>query len=156
MLWLTLGLALVISLLAVAFALWPLMSPQVKPYYVEDDRLTELLSRKDTVLAAIKDLEFDYHMGKMSSEDYERFNARLRRQAIGYLQQIERLSPQTASLDEQLEREIAQMRRIRAGQSGHRQTECAGCGATLATGQRFCGNCGVAVTPSTSPKGEHV
>jgi hypothetical protein len=61
-------------------------------------------------LQAIKDLEFDYRVGKISQEDYQRLDQRLRRQAIGLMQQIEKLAPTSASLDEELESIIAQFR----------------------------------------------
>ena len=100
MLWTTLFFALLIAGGAVAYVLWPLLSRAAPDVPIEDDRLTDLLSRKDSVLVAIKDLEFDRQVGKLSAEDYERFNARLRQQAIGYLQQIDKLAPQSAHLDE--------------------------------------------------------
>ena len=79
---------------------------------VEDDRLTELLGRKDAVLKAIKDLEFDYQVGKLSDEDYQLYDQRLRRQAVAVLQQIEQVAPQSNDMDAALEAEIAQRRRV--------------------------------------------
>jgi hypothetical protein len=112
MMWIALLIALVLSLAALAYVVWPLLKPGPAPILVEDDKLTELLGRKDAVLQAIKDLEFDYHVGKLSEEDYQLYDQRLRRQALGLLQQIEQLTPLTASLDATLEAEIAQRRRV--------------------------------------------
>ena len=103
---------LCLSLAALAFVVWPLLKPGPAPVMVEDDRLTELLGRKDAVLKAIKDLEFDYQVGKLSEEDYQLYDQRLRRQAVGLLQQIEQVAPQSADLDAALEAEIAQRRRV--------------------------------------------
>ena len=68
MLWISLLFALVLSMAALVYAVWPLVKPGPAPIMVEDDRLTELIGRKDAVLAAIKDLEFDYQTGKLSSK----------------------------------------------------------------------------------------
>lgn len=109
-LWVTVVLAALISLLAIFFAISPLLQPGRASTLLEDDKLVELLGRKDSALQAIKDLEFDYRVGKISQEDYQRLDQRLRRQAIGLMQQIEKLAPTSASLDEELESIIAQFR----------------------------------------------
>jgi hypothetical protein len=112
MMWITMLIALVLSLAALAFVVWPLLKPGPGPVLVEDDRLTELLGRKDAVLKAIKDLEFDYQVGKLSEEDYHLYDQRLRRQAVGLLQQIEQVAPMSANVEAELEAEIAQRRRV--------------------------------------------
>ena len=109
-LWLAVLLAALISLVAIYYTVSPLLQAGRATPLVEDDKLVELLGRKDAILQAIKDLEFDYRVGKMSQEDYQRLDQRLRRQAIGLIQQIERLAPESASLDEQLESIITQFR----------------------------------------------
>lgn len=161
MIWTTLFLALLISAGAAVYVLWPLLSRAAPDVPIEDDRLTDLISRKDSVMVAIKDLEFDHQVGKLSEEDFERFNARLRQQAIGYLQQIDKLAPQSAQLDESLEVEIARLRKTRtapvavngksapvaapavavpAGEAPARF--CTNCGQALAPQHKFCANCG--------------
>jgi hypothetical protein len=112
MIWIALLIALVLSLAALAYVVWPLLKPGPAPIMVEDDRLTELLARKDALLVAIKELEFDYQVGKLSEEDYQLLDQRLRRQAVGLLQQIEQVAPMSANLDAALEAEIAKHRRV--------------------------------------------
>ena len=121
MIWLTIGLATVISLAALWFVIWPLVDTKPAPLMIEDDRLAELMGQKDTVLKSIKDLEFDYQVGKITDEDFERFNLRLRRQAVGLIQQIEQLSPVTASLDDQVEMLISRKHKVQreAVTNGH-------------------------------------
>jgi hypothetical protein len=113
MLWLAILIALLLAAAAVAVVVWPLFRPGPAPVMVDDDRLTELLGRKDAVMVAIKDLEFDYRVGKLSEEDYQLYDQRLRRQAVGLLQQIEQLAPESARFDATLEAEIAQRRKVR-------------------------------------------
>lgn len=166
MLWITLIIALLIAAAALLFVVWPLLQTGDEPIWIDDDRLSDLLGRKDSALRAIKELEFDSQVGKVSEADYARFNDRLRRQAIGYIQQIERLTPYNAALEEELEVEIARQRRtvndsvdveaetqsdsIAARDSTAAKTTsdsaatlfCTECGRPVAAGQRFCGHCG--------------
>lgn len=163
MLWITLLFALFVSLAALAYSVWPLVKPGPAPIMVEDDRMTELIGRKDAVLAAIKDLEFDYQTGKLSEEDYQRYDQRLRRQAIGLIQQIEKLAPESANLDKRLEAEIAAMRKTRdrtavqerepeaelpqakVAPAGSAAQFCTNCGQPVDSAHKFCANCGTAI-----------
>lgn len=153
--------AALLSLAALAYVVWPLVTSRPAPVVVENDRLTELIGRKDAVLTAIKDLEFDYLTGKLSDEDYQRLDQRLRRQAIGLIQQIEKLAPESAVMDERLEAEIARLRKTQdrapvvtvsqplvatvAGVESAPRTEPAG---PATSGPRFCTACGNPVQPS--------
>ncbi len=114
MLWITLLFALLIALGALAFVIWPLVGQEMPLLVVEDDQLADLLARKDNALRSLKDLEFDHQVGKISDEDFVRLNDRLSRQAMNLLQQVERVRPEGGLLDEQLEAEIAKLRRVQA------------------------------------------
>ncbi len=113
----TIGLliALVISAIAIFAVAWPLLRKGPTPVMVEDDRLMELIHRKDQVLASIKELEFDFRVGKLSEEDYQQYDQRLRRQAIGLIQQIEKVAPESAGLDASLEGKIQRQRKVLDG-----------------------------------------
>lgn len=165
-LWLTTLLAAIISLLAIYFAVSPLLKPGRATLVLDDDKFTELLGRKDATLQAIKDMEFDYRVGKMSQEDFQRLDQRLRRQAIGLLQQLEKMAPATATLDEQLETIIAQFRKtitaatpaVSAPLSSDMPDEstatvqatrfCVHCGKPMGAEHKFCAHCG---TPVAQP-----
>jgi NADH pyrophosphatase NudC (nudix superfamily) len=170
--WLTVSVAALISLLAIYFAVSPLLKAGRASLVVEDDKLVELLGRKDSVLQAIKDLEFDYRVGKISQEDYERIDQRLRRQAIGLLQQIEKVAPASASLDEQLESIIAQFRQTSRASTpassgipalapsaaqtpvGQSTRFCTQCGKPVEAGHKFCAYCGTPIAqPDPAPLG---
>ena len=154
---LTVIIAALISLLAIYFAVAPLLQAGRALPVLEDDKLAELVGRKDSMLQAIKDLEFDFRVGKISQEDYERLDQRLRRQAIGLIQQIERVAPESASLDEQLESIIAQFRQtvsapavsivaapraVPAAPAPSKAVAAPRPTATVAAASRFCTECG--------------
>jgi hypothetical protein len=164
MLWIALVLAAIVSLAALAYVVWPLVQPKSAPALVQDERLVDLIARKDTLLRAIKELEFDYQVGKLDEGDYRRFDQQLRRQAIGLLQQIEKVAPESSSLDERMEQEIAQLRKTSdaapikpkpapqatpvaadAPPPLSRARYCTNCGAPLAPAHKFCANCGTPV-----------
>lgn len=165
-LWLTLILALLISLAALFYVIGPLVAKQPPLLQVEDERLTDLLARKDRAVRAIKELEFDHQVGKIDAEDYQRLNQRLSRQAITLIQQVEQITPASATLDEQLEAEIAQRRQAKPPTTSTISAKpvnlpataaatvtrfCTECGARIDTNFKFCANCGtpVAMTAGT-------
>jgi NADH pyrophosphatase NudC (nudix superfamily) len=162
MLWITLVLALLLSLTALAYVILPLVTKQSPLLPAEDDRMSDLLMRKDRTLRAIKELEFDHQVGKISEEDYQRFNQRLSRQAIGLIQQLEKITPESNLLDQHLEAEIAQHRQTQAPVQAQKAAKsitltappvanagasrfCTQCGVHLDANFKFCGNCGAPV-----------
>jgi len=174
-LWMTLILALLVSLAALFYVIGPLVAKQPPLLQVEDDRMTDLLARKDSALRAIKELEFDHQVGKIDAADYQRLNDRLRRQAITLLQQLEQITPLSAALDEQLEAEIAQRRQAKPATTPIKSVStptistpamppvatvagaarfCTQCGARIDSGFKFCANCGAAVTAAGEAVGE--
>lgn len=169
MLWITLTVALLLSLAALGYVVLPLLSKQPPLLQVEDDRLADLLARKDSALRALKELEFDHQVGKISEEDYQRFNQRLSRQAIGLIQQLEKITPESATLDEQLEAEIARRRHAQTPANLQKAASpvvvstpmvirngsprfCTQCGTRLDTNFKFCGNCGTPVAVAEAVK----
>lgn len=136
MLWIGILIALLISVVAIVAVVWPLLKKGPTAVLVEDDRLTELLLRKEQILAQIKELEFDYRVGKLDDEDYRRFDDRLRRQAVILLQQIEQVAPESAGLDATLEGEIQKRRMVKPEDSTPAPVADAGIEAEIARRRR--------------------
>src|SRR5262245_41760589 len=96
---------------------------------------------KTLALRAIKDLEFDHAMGKVSDQDFADMSGRLRSRAAGLLRQLDAGSSYSA----QIEREVA--RRLEAagvpsvGESRPGRF-CSQCGAAHSADARFCAQCG--------------
>lgn len=70
-----------------------------------------LTGQKEEIYAALKDIEMDYRMGKLSQEDYEDLYATYRRKAVGLLKAIDHQEP--AAIDSRIEEEVAAYRRKR-------------------------------------------
>jgi flagellar basal body-associated protein FliL len=93
---------ILIIILLVLLALVPVLMPFFRssegtPLGLEQAELQELLAEKDTVYAAIKELEFDHQAGNLSLEDYEQARHSYELRAIAILQEIDRLSSQSES-----------------------------------------------------------
>lgn len=95
--------------------------------------------QKESVLAAVRDLDFDFKTGKVSEEDYQSLRAQLMAEAAQYIE-MEKKG------DDQLE-EMIQVRRA-VKQQG---SKCPHCEAPVQAGQRFCSKCGSEVNTELCP-----
>ena len=86
-------LALVIAMLVVAFVAAPFLvaRPPVLPDDGVPERLRDLLAEKETLYAAIQELDFDLQSGKLSSKDHQALRERQEALAAAVLQQIDEL-----------------------------------------------------------------
>ena len=159
--------ALALIGIAVAAIALPLMREREDPESVEiledldtvADPLVELETQRDAVYQAIRELRFDFEVGKVSETDYNIFDTQLKAQAVTVLKEIDALQAAEADpeLDAHLEAEIAALRHVNgSGPSKPVQREpipagageinfCPQCGTKVRTGDRFCGKCGTAV-----------
>ncbi|MGH9347752.1 MAG: hypothetical protein ACRD26_10855 [Vicinamibacterales bacterium] len=133
----------------VGVAAWRTLGPLAGVHHVPGTRVggrTRAALERDKVLVlrAIKDLEFDRAMGKVSEKDFADMSARLRARATGLLRQLDR----DAGYRDEIEREIA--RRLGAPPppvvagppvSGTAARACA-CGTANDPDARFCKSCG--------------
>src|SRR5687767_13521191 len=68
----------------------PLVSADVETPTLIGGRTRIALEReKALVLRSLKELEFDFAMGKMSKADFDEMGGRLRRRAVGLMQQLD-------------------------------------------------------------------
>lgn len=93
---------ILIAILLVFLALLPVLIPFFRssegaPLGSEQTELRELLDEKQTVYAAIKELEFDHQAGKLSLEDYEQARHSYELRAIALLKQIDGMGAQQGS-----------------------------------------------------------
>ena len=154
MFWISLILVAAVAVAAIAYVLAPLRRPSTTlRAQEEDDELADLIQRKDETLRSIKEVEFDYHTGKLSEDDYEQYDQRLRQQAIGLIRQIEKRSPDLADLDLSLEAAIAARRKIKTPVATNGDVPvvavsepatifCHNCGAVAKPDDKFCAKCG--------------
>jgi hypothetical protein len=105
---------------------------------------------KQLVLRSIKELEFDFGMGKVSKTDFEELSGRLRSRAFGLMRQLD----EGGGYREQIEREVAKRLGQQEGEPKSRlvpeaavavaadQLACPECETANDPDARFCKNCG--------------
>lgn len=153
--------AILLAVAAVFFVLYPVLSGREASMEREDDELTDAQHRKNVALLALRDVEYDYHAGKLDEADYQALKQEIASEALEALdaEEAEWVAKQAArqaregagaegdaEVPEDVEAEIAALRAsIREG------TVCPQCGHPNPRGSRFCADCGAAL-PGT--KGE--
>jgi zinc ribbon protein len=95
---------------------------------------------KTLVLRAIKELEFDYAMGKVSDQDFAEMGLRLRTRAAGLLRQLDAGAAYATEIEQELARRLAASGVAAAAPRTDRF--CTQCGAVATATARFCGQCG--------------
>lgn len=120
----------VIFTTVVLFLAWPLFKPRRAFDAPSGGEGSELLARKGEIYAALRDLEFDYRMGKLSEGDYRELKEKYRLEALALLDQLDKRE----ELGERLEQEV-EARRVK-------WRICPGCGAGRSFEDRFCRKCG--------------
>ncbi len=120
--------------------------PEVKP------ARPSLAAEKETVMSALGEIEFDYHMNKLSEEDYQQLKNTYAGAAVNIMraqdQMVDTRSKAkgksnaagftAAEIEQEIEQELA-----RLSSSGELAEKCHRCGAVLKeVGQEYCHACG--------------
>ncbi len=163
----TVFIALVLTVLAFALVTYPLFkrrSPSGDA--VEQEKLQELSSKRDTTYSMLKELEFDLRSGLLTEEDYQDLEARYKRKAISILRDIDDVEDDT-TVEEEIEKQVLELRRGKArprprvAAESRKETAieaevekevlklrqqkgrfCPQCGARCREDDRFCSHCG--------------
>jgi hypothetical protein len=128
----------------VGYAAWRTFAPfgsaddPTAPQMLGGRTRAALEREKALVLRAIKDLEFDRAMGKVSEKDFTEMGARLRVRAAGLMRQLDA----GAGYRQKIEQEIARRVTVPAAPA------CAKCGTANEVDARFCKNCGASLKQS--------
>ena len=101
---------------------------------------TALEREKTLVLRSIKELEFDFAMGKMSQADFDEMAGRLRKRAMGLMRQLDA----GGGYREQIAKEVRQRLADEAGEAGGVRSVSVACvcGTVNDFDAKFCKNCG--------------
>ena len=126
--------------------LWPLVVVEFRDRTeMIGGRARAALEREKTlVLRAIKELEFDRAMGKVSDQDFREMGGRLRSRALTVMRQLD---VDTLAYRDLIEQELAERLQADSNDSGSesvtsvRQT-CGRCRASNENDAKFCKSCG--------------
>jgi len=90
---------ILLALGTLAFVLSPFFSHRAAPLADGPDQmaeLRELYALKDVVYETIRDLELDFHAGKIGERDYQEMSDRYKREAISVVERLDGLEARIA------------------------------------------------------------
>ncbi len=97
-----------------------------------------LEQRKAQIYENLRDLQFEYRVGKLSDEDYQKTKVGLQTELAGVLAEIDRVQPEAAAIP-------APAPPPPAPPVSDSAKLCPHCGAKFARAMKFCGECGKAM-----------
>ena len=111
--------------------------------FAGDPAWENMVVQRDAAYSAIKDLELDNTMGKLSDADYKSLRAKYESKAVTILQELDGYHASKgahAAGDDSIERQVQQMRGDAA-----KRARCPKCGTRAQLRDRFCAKCGAAI-----------
>ena len=119
----------------------PLVSEQPELSMTIGGRTRIALEReKALVLRSIKELEFDFAMGKIAKADFDEMSGRLRARAMGLMKQLDAGGGYRAQIAKEVQERLA------SAQGAHVEPRaagtCAACETVNDLDAKFCKNCG--------------
>ena len=139
----------VVAALVLAASLLPLWRDEEPPPVVVSEaarKHAQLLARRAMLYEAIHDLDFDHETGKLTKADYDDVRKGLVGQAAAVIESLEAIDLED-DLDRTIVRLIAARRSGSSPDAAQGPLVCAGCGADVAAGSRFCTSCGEEAQP---------
>jgi hypothetical protein len=134
----------VLTMLAAIYVIMPLFKEpkgNLEAELLAETELDRLLNRKAIIYSNLKDLEFEFKMGRLADEDFRRLESGFKAEAAEILQKLDRLGIEE-NLDDGIEQAIAARKTTFSAGSAQAQSYCPSCGAELLPGKQFCADCG--------------
>jgi hypothetical protein len=114
----------------------PLVTPNDDKTVIIGQRTRMALEQeKALVLRAIKELEFDRAMGKLSDDDFREMSGRLRARAVRLIRQLENGGGYRAQIERDLAKRLGDVDKVAVG-------TCAKCSTVNDRDAKFCKACG--------------
>ena len=94
--------------------------------------------RKAAIYENLRDLQFEYRVGKLSDADYQQTKADLQKELAAVLAEVDRVKAQLGVTDQPKQPKAAAAN----GAKPAAANVCPTCGARFETALKFCGECG--------------
>jgi len=146
----------------------PLVEGRARRVTEEEHELSTLMAERDRVLNSLQELDFDFKLGKIPSEEYPVQRKNLLQKGADILRKLDELTPDNTQLEAeiQIERAITERRAVITNAkrrltdddlesmiaARHRTRKeksagfCPKCGKPVLVSDRFCPACGKALT----------
>ncbi len=117
------------------------------------DLLEELKTKKEAAYAAIREMEFDYNMGKLTEEDFAILKRQYLEEAAGYMKEMDALAERSDVFSASGGIQVAEENQDEkvAGRAERPNPEkddyCTSCGKKAAPKNLFCTGCGASLNP---------
>lgn len=122
---------------AIAFVVFVLgVRPKDIPEAEPESPFHHLDERKAAIYENLRDLQFEYRVGKLSDEDYQSTKRDLQKELAGVLAEVDKLKVQLGVNG------VARPAAPAAKPAPVAPNTCASCGATFEKELKFCGECG--------------
>lgn len=154
----------------IAFIAYPLFNSPRGKFTESENEWDALMAQRDATYDALRDLDFDFQLGKLSKVDYDALRDKYKARAAYILQQIDaltgtRVGTNGKDAEAQIEAQVAQLRRAKTT-TAHAETLahtpdavedeiarvralrkagggfCLQCGTPYQAGDKFCAKCG--------------
>jgi hypothetical protein len=136
------GITSILAIAVIAFVLR--VRPQDLPPVEKPSPFAHLDERKAAIYENLRDLQFEYRLGKLSDTDYQSTKTDLQKQLAAVLAEVDRIkSGAPAPAPEPPKAAAAEAPKSAAASASH---ECPHCGAKFERALKFCGECGKAMT----------
>lgn len=132
--------AIVLVLAAFFFTLFVRTKDVPEPLPVSP--IQHLEDRKYAIYENLRDLQFEYRLGKLSDEDYQQTKQALQRELAGVLAETEDTIKRLGLTPTRVPPKASTSKQTPARASG---TVCPHCGASFSQTLKYCGECGRAI-----------
>ncbi len=105
----------------IAFIAYPFFSPSRVKNEPAADALDNWIAQRDSAYDAIRDLDFDFQMGKLSQNDYDALRNKYRARAAAALEQIDATMGREGA-ETRIEEEVTRLRARRRAAATTRET----------------------------------
>lgn len=134
--------AVALALAALAFTLFVRAKDVPDPIPVSPIQYLE--DRKQAVYGNLRDLQFEYRLGKLSDEDYAQTKLALQSELAGVLAETEEMSKKLGLMPTRVPaKQTAPAPTAAAARRAG--TSCPHCGASFSQALKYCGECGKAI-----------
>lgn len=135
----TLAIFFVITLLVAFFVAMPMLQARTHRFglgkFSSNHGANDLIERKEGIYSAIKEIEFDYQMGKLSEEDFKALRQQYKDEAVNLLKKIEQIQRKPAKPAGKAKKPTEQKS----------PNFCWVCGTAVTKSDKFCANCGTKI-----------
>ena len=134
----TIALACLVTMGVMAFIL--LVRPKDLPQSEPVSPFQHLDERKAAIYENLRDLQFEYRLGKLSDHDYRQTKLDLQRELAGVMAEIDRVKAEITA--GKMPAPAPELAKTAAAPKGPAKFVCASCKAEFAQPLKFCGECG--------------